>query len=292
MMKIKLLIFFMAAVIAITSPPRVGAETIHLDGIANAGWSTDDLTKAHLYIADRSNPGTYYYQWKYAPNNPVPWNSREDLAVDLSDGVLFNNTTNEIAVPSRKVESAGDVFNNPAEAIWKKLTLSSGTYTLSLTADSHAYQLNEFLWPGESTDPVWNAYVQMYAVYDDNSEGSFNFGDWTLARGTENDVLKRYRQVVDGMTINIPNPAELYFYINDYNSVDNGGSVTLEFTDPPTSTSTGQPIAVWQRLGDIFCPPPTLRFLNTTFRGAFRGALNIPGPEQLPLLLKSMQRGG
>jgi hypothetical protein len=232
-MKIKMLIFFLVAVVAIIGPPQVKATTIHLDGISNAGWSMDDLTKAHLYIADVQT-GNYYYQWIYAPNNPVPWNSREVLANDLRDGVLFNGTANEISVPNWQVQSAGDVFNNPANAIWKELSISPGTYTLKLTADSHAYQLNEFLWPNENnSSPVWNAYVQMYAVYDDTSKESFNFGDWNRARGTENSVLALYRQDVDGLIVNITKPAMVYFYINDYNSVDNGGSVTLEFTDPP-----------------------------------------------------------
>ena len=76
------------------------------------------------------------------------------------------------------------MFNNPAQAIWKSLSIAPGTYTLKLTNDSRAYQLNEFLWPNEANGtPVWNAYVQMYAVYDDATTGSFNFGDWSFFKG-------------------------------------------------------------------------------------------------------------
>ena len=35
---------------------------------------------------------------------------------------------------------------------------------------------------------------------------------------------------MDGMSITIPKSATMLFYINDYNSVDNGASVTLEFS--------------------------------------------------------------
>jgi hypothetical protein len=230
-MKIKMLIFCMATVIAVAGPAQVGAEIVHLDGIANAGWYSDILTNAHLYIANLDIPGNYYYQWSYTPGNPTPlWNSRQALSDDLADGVLVNGTP----VGNWQVQSAGDVFNNPANAIWKTLNISPATYKLNLTADSRAYQLNEFLWSNESSSsPVWNAYVQIYAVYEDNSTGSFNFGDWSHSRGTESDVLTLYRQVVDGLLIDITQPATLYFYINDYNSVDNGASVTLEFTAPP-----------------------------------------------------------
>ena len=225
------LILFIAAVVAFAGATGVTAAVIPLDGIANAGWYADDLTKAHLYIANTDNPGTYYYQWAYSAATPAPlWSSRENLATDLSDGVLVNGKP----VGNWRVESAGDVFNNPAQVIYKTLSIAPGTYTLRLTNDSRAYQLNEFLWPNESNGaPVWNAYVQMLARYDDTSTGSFNFGDWSDFKGSESDVLTYYRNNVDGMSITIPKSGTMYFYINDYNSVDNGASVTLEFSASP-----------------------------------------------------------
>ena len=229
-MKIKLLIFFMVAVFAVAGPPQVGAEIIHLDGIANAGWSADDLNKAHLYIYDLDK-NQYAYQWFYG-SGPLPWNSRDDLKADLAKGEV-----NGTPVGNWQVQSAGDVFNNPANAIWKALSISPGTYTLKLTADSHAYQLNEFPWSDtDNSAPIWNAYVQMDAVYNDATTASFQFGDWSYFKGSKNDVLKYYRinpdgkLYMDGMSITIPKPATMLFYINDYNSVDNGASVTLEFS--------------------------------------------------------------
>jgi len=169
----------------------------------------------------------YYYQWSYSPANPAPlWNSRQALASDLSDGVLNNGTV----VGNWQIESGGDVFNNPGSAIWKKIHLTSGTYQLKLTTDSRAYQLNDFLWtePGSSL-PVWNAYVQMYVEYDDATSESFNFGDSSRARGSEGDVLALYHSSLDGMILNLTKLGSMCFYLNDYNSVDNGGSVTLQF---------------------------------------------------------------
>lgn len=215
-----------------------GATIVHLDGVANAGWYADDLTKAHLYIANPDAPGTYYYQWSYDPSDPTPlWGSRQELAADLLDGVMVNGTP----VGNWRVESAGDVFGNPSAPVWKAVNLTAGSYVLRLTADSRAYQLNEFLWPNEAPgSEVWNAYVQMYAIYADSTTGGFTFGDWSLNKGSEAEVLDYYRQAVDGLIINLPQAALLYFYINDYNAVDNGASVTLELTQnvvvpvPPT----------------------------------------------------------
>ena len=230
-MKRILLLTLMAVLLVGAAVWPVGATVVHLDGIANAGWYADDLTKAHLYIANADVPGTYYYQWTYSPVDPLPlWSSRQELADDLADGVLVNNTV----VGNWRVESAGDVFGNPAAAIWKSFNLAAGTYALRLTADSRAYQLNEFLWPNETAgSPVWNAYVQMYAVYADNTTGSFNFGDWSGHRNSESEVLDYYRQFVDGTIIDLPQAAVMYFYLNDYNAVDNGGSVTLALSPVP-----------------------------------------------------------
>jgi hypothetical protein len=225
-MKTKLLIFLIMGAFALTVQAPVRAASVHLDGIANAGWYADDLSKGHLYIYDLDK-SQYIYQWVYG-STPLPWNSREALASDLADGEIMGTLVN-----NWQVQSAGDAFNNPANAIWKEFNISPGTYTLKLTAASRAYQLNEFRWtPNDNGQPVWNAYVQMYAIYNDATTGSFQFGDWSLFRDTELDLLTYYRNNVDGMQITIPKPATMYFYINDYNSVDNGASVTLEFTQP------------------------------------------------------------
>ena len=72
-MKIKLLIFCMVAVFAVAGPPQVGAEIIHLDGIANAGWYADDSNQSpSVYCLSLTTAGTYYYQWIYSIATPAP----------------------------------------------------------------------------------------------------------------------------------------------------------------------------------------------------------------------------
>ncbi len=232
-MRLKWLVFAMALLIAASGSAPATAAVIHLDGIANAGWYNDDLDRAHLYVANLDEGG-YYYQWKYSPDNPTPlWNSREALAAELATGILNGNP-----IGNWRVESAGDVFNHPEAAIWKSLEFLPGTYNLKLTETSRAYQLNAYLWPNENNfAPVWNAYVQMYAVFNDGGTQSFNFGDWSMAGGSESEVLAAYRNLV--LTITLDKPGTIYFYINDYNAVDNAGSVTLEFNGPPPAPLPG-----------------------------------------------------
>ncbi len=210
---------------------------------------------------------------------------------DLNDGVLWLMAN---PVGNWHVESAGDVFNNPANAIWKTLTVSPGTYKLKLTPDSQAYQLNEFLWGNEGnySTPIWNAYVQMYVEYNDGSNASFNFGDWSQAQGTEADVLALYHSTfIDGMVLNLTKGGTIYFYINDYNSVDNGGSVSLEFDKICPVPVPGGLVVAWQCFGVNVYPATFCRQLRI-FRGAPWGALNFFAWKQLPLLFKSMQRLG
>ena len=220
-------------VLMITTAPGALACTIELDGIANAGWWADDLTKAHLYVANADSSGAYYYQWTYnsaQPNDVPPWDTLDALVVDLKDGTL--DQAGGIHVGLWKIESSGDPFKNPGSEIWTSIHLSEGWYELGLAEDSKVYNLTNYIWPNECENAVWNAYVQILADYGGSSE-SFAFGDWSFRQDTEEGALDYYRNYVDGMTIYLAQSADLYFYINDFNSVDNAGSITLDIQAVP-----------------------------------------------------------
>jgi hypothetical protein len=62
-MKKKLFGFLALFLLLITvGAPGARAYTVFLDGVANAGWYSEDLTRAHLSIRDNDSGG-YYYQW-------------------------------------------------------------------------------------------------------------------------------------------------------------------------------------------------------------------------------------
>ena len=115
---------------------------------------------------------------------------------------------------------------------------------MSLAPDSSAYNL--LAYDGGND---WNAYVQMWADYDD----SFNFGEGSFVTGSESNALQFYRDNVDGLRINLQQDTNLYFYINDINSIDNSGSVKLNVAVVPEPQqvllfiSGAIPLATWPR---------------------------------------------
>lgn len=188
------------------------AMLITLDGIENAVLWSEDKTKPYLNVWNNTN-STYYSQWKYDGSTSLQWGSLNELVTDLNTQGF-----------DWWLESGGDPFNSPASEIWKSVSLAKGTYTISLADSSSAYNLIDY-WGGN----MWNAYVQIWAEYDD----SFNFGDGLLNFNSENNALDYYNLYVDGMVIDLQQDTELFFYINDTNSIDNSGSVTLDIETTP-----------------------------------------------------------
>lgn len=216
--------------LALLSAPAVAA-VVTLDGVANAGWSTNLQT--YLYVA-KADSSDYYYQWNYG-SGPLPWTSVQDLVNDLSDNVL--DMAKGIDARNWKIESGGNAFSPQNNGvIWQTLTgLSPGWYNLRLTSDSQAYNLKSYQWPNETQANlnIWNAYVQIDAEYSGGGSKSFNFGTYSDWKSTEAAALQYYRANVDGLQIYLAQPADVRFYINDFNSVDNAGSVSLEFNRVP-----------------------------------------------------------
>ena len=208
---------------AFCSAPAL-AVTVTLDGVANATWSANPTT--YLYVVDKSS-GTPYYQWNYGDANPVPWSSLDQMVTALKQGDYVGNH-------DWQVESGGNPFN-PSSSVFQTLTLPAGVYTLRLAQNSEAYNLQGYQWPNETThQDVWNAYVQIYAVYQgNNGTTSLAFGGFNDRQTTESGALAYYRSEVDGMQLTLDQAATVNFYINDYNSVDNTGSVSLDVNAVP-----------------------------------------------------------
>jgi hypothetical protein len=208
---ISILFAIMLQVVISFSYSHASTTTVTLDGIANAGWWADNLESTYLYVRDRDS-GIYTYQWRYG-SGALQWNNLDELVTDLK-GQNFNWW----------LESGGDPFNKPSSPIWTSVFLEKGLYEISLAPDSEAYNLTDH-WGNND----WNAYVQMYASYGD----SFKFGEGSYITDTKDNALNYYRSNVDGMTISLKEDTNLYFYINDYNSVDNAGSVKLNVNVVP-----------------------------------------------------------
>ena len=189
-----------------------GITTVTLDGVANAGYWAGDLSSSYLYVKDLSDE-SYYYQWEYGSSEELIWDNMDELVTDLnSQGISW------------WLESGGDPFSNTSDPIWTSVFLEAGVYDVSLAPDSSAYNLSEY-WEGDD----WNAYVQMWTDYGD----TFNFGEGAYISNSEEETLQFYNANVDGMTLSITEDTNLYFFINDSNSIDNSGSIMLNVAVVP-----------------------------------------------------------
>jgi|WetSurMetagenome_2_1015567.scaffolds.fasta_scaffold41682_2 hypothetical protein len=212
----------------------ISAARVDLDGILNSGFSAN-MPNSYLFVKSLGPPETYAYKWNYG-DGTLPWASRQALVDDLADGTL-NNAPGQPSVGSWRVEAGGYPFDSLSQLpIWKSIGLGPGTYALKLTSDSRAYNLSDYAWPGETSPPVpnWNAYVQIYADYGGGPNASFNFGEApAFIKPTEAQALAFYRNNVDGKQIQLTQAANVFFYINDNNSIDNAGGVSLEIQSVP-----------------------------------------------------------
>jgi hypothetical protein len=209
----------------------LSAARVDLDGVLNSGFA-NNMPYSYLFVKTLATD-SFAYQWNFG-SGALPWSSRQDLVDDLSDNNILNNAGQTAPIGNWAVESGGDPFNFPSKPIWENISLNPGTYTLSLTSDSRAYNLSDYAWPNETPVPSWNAYVQIYADYGGGQNASFNFGEaLQFIKPTEAEALDFYRNNVDGKQILLTQAADVYFYINDTNSVDNAGGVSLQIQPVP-----------------------------------------------------------
>jgi hypothetical protein len=208
----------------------LSAARIDLDGVLNSGFA-NNMPDSYLFVKSLAT-GTYAYQWDFGAG-ALPWSSRQDLVDDLADNIL-NNAGQTAAIGNWQLESGGDPFNFPSNPIWKSISLDPGTYALSLTSDSRAYNLSDYAWPNETPVPSWNAYVQIFADYGGGQNASFNFGEAPqFIKPTEAEALNFYHTYVDGTPMLLTQAADVYFYINDMNSLDNAAGVSLQIQPVP-----------------------------------------------------------
>ena len=209
----------------------LSAALIDLDGVLNSGFASN-MPNSYLFVKSFTSD-TYAYQWRFGDVGVPPWTSREQLVNDLSDSIL-NAAGQTAPIENWYVESGGDPLKFPSNSIWKSISLNPGTYVLMLTSDSPAYNLSGHAWSTEIPVPAWNAYVQIYADYGGGQNASFNFGEAAaFIKPTEAEALNFYRNHVDGMQIELAQAANVYFYINDINSLDNYGGVSLQIQPVP-----------------------------------------------------------
>ena len=195
-----------------------GAYSVTLDSVDNAGWYNGSLDQSYLRLFDEGNT----LQWSYDGGNLL-WSDFTGLVADLSDGWIGANPSG-IYLGNYTIQSGGDVFGSPPPSpIWTSLGLPGGQYQISLDPNSRAYNIEGYNDPNYLGSDKWNAYVQMWT-----SDGqSLAFGGGGSFFGSEADALTYYQAASNNISLYLASNADLFFYINDNNSLDNIGSVTL-----------------------------------------------------------------
>ena len=209
------------ALVVLFMVPAAVAMTVKLDAVENAGWNAEPLGQPYLKILDDGSTVV----WS-SVQSPVAWSSFANLVADLSDNYI-GAAGSGTSLGTYTIQSGGNVFSGLATPIYKTHRLPAGQYQISLDLNSKAYNLMGYSDSNYVGDNLWNAYVQMWT-----SDGqSRSLGGGTTFYGSEAAALAAY----DTMTASLflSEEADLFLYINDINSLDNTGSVTLNIQPVP-----------------------------------------------------------
>jgi hypothetical protein len=216
-MKIKYINFLVTIFIGVAFLlPSANAATITLDGKANAGWYDQNLSESYLNIFYDNDQ-----KWTYNGSNLL-WENYEAMILDLSDDYIGDKNSGGTYLGEYTINSGGDVFSSsPNTPIYKSIFLTAGNYNISLADYSETYNRK-----GYSGEDAWTDYVQIFG-------GNINvaFGDGGITYSTENEAYQVYSSLI--IPINITESTELKFYLNDWNSLDNIGKVTLDIQPVP-----------------------------------------------------------
>lgn len=215
-MKIKYVIILFTIFLGATFlMPKADANTITLDGVENAITSGNVGSQPYLTIHyGTSSNGIWSKNDTYYHN---------DLNQDWYNYEALETYCNSLGAYS--IESGGNVFDDDfdvaSDKIYETLFLTAGTYTIRLSDNSSAYNLLE------GSDNYWNAYVQIFGGINAN----FGYGAPTFEH--EDDAISFYKNNYNGTPIEVLENSWVNFYINDWNSLDNTGSVTLDIQPAP-----------------------------------------------------------
>lgn len=203
-----------------------GAYSVTLDSVDNAGWWEGSLDQSYLRLLDEGN----WVQWS-SDVDTLLWSDFDGLVADLADGWIGEDPSG-IELGNYTIQSGGNVFGSPPPSpLWTSLSLSAGNYLISLDPNSRAYNIEGY------DDPIhnylgsnrWNAYVQMWTSDGQN----LAFGGGSTFFGSEAEAIAHHLDPSNNISLYLAGDADLFFYINDNNSLDNIGSVTLKIEASP-----------------------------------------------------------
>ena len=214
------------ALMVLLMVPVAGAMTVALDAVENAGWYNEPLGQSYLKILDDDSKVV----WSGGSSDATTrWSGGfAALVDDLVDGYIGAAGSGVSLGNIYDIQSGGNVFSATAAVpIFKTIHLSAGQYTISLDPGSESYNLKGYSDSNYVGDNLWNAYVQMWVP----GGQSLSFGDGATLYGSSLEALLAYDTITASLTLS--GDADLNLYINDINSLDNTGGVTLNIQPVP-----------------------------------------------------------
>jgi hypothetical protein len=213
-------------------PCLASAATVTLDAVANSGWSQENLDNAYLNILTERGGNVV---WSLETET-LAWKDFGAMVADLSDSYIGDPQDGIPLGDTYFIEAGGDAFYSPEAPIYKTVSLAAGTYTVSLAQDSDAYNIKGYEDDNYSSENLWNAYVQMWT-----SDGQDRaFGDGSIYYDSAGSALDAHEML--SIPLHLTGDTDLNLFINDLNSLDNVGSVTLTIRPVPVP-------AAWVLLG-------------------------------------------
>jgi hypothetical protein len=216
-----LMMLLLAFVIVVNGGGVAHGTLITLDAVADAGlypgqspylrFVENSSSKPVLYDA-ASDPG-------FLAGNPIRWTSSQNVYDFADNPAIHNWDTDWLLV------SAGDYWS-PGSIVGASLTnLHAGTYRIAALSGSFTY--DSFGWSPYAGQWRWGMNVR---VHDGVVNGQATDYDTTLGSF---DPLQLATDLNRYLSVTLADGGSLGFWIDDWNSLDNAGSLTFSVSKVP-----------------------------------------------------------
>ena len=231
-------VLLLALVIVASGNGMAYGTLITLDAVADAGLYPGQSPYLRFVENASGTPVLYdaALDSSFYTENPIRWTSSTQVYEFAASSTNHNWDTDWL------MESAGDYWS-PGSIVGESLAnLHAGTYRITALSGSFTY--DSFGWSPYADQWRWGMNVRIYKGIVDGKVTDYDttLGSFDPAQLTTD--LNRY------LSVTLAEGGSLGFWIDDWNSLDNAGSLTFsvsQVTEPPTWLLLGLGLALLLR---------------------------------------------
>lgn len=209
-----------------------------LDGVGDAGVNPGQAP--YLKFVENANTNNILYDADPAffMTNPNPWTSATQVFAFAANQSPANWNTDWL------LASAGNYWS-PDTVVGETLAgLQAGTYRITSLAGAFTY--DSFNWSPQNDQWRWGMNIRVHGGY---INGQINDYDCTLGSFDPNQLSSDLGRYLD---IRLAEGGSLSFWINDWNTIDNGGSLTFSVAPVPEPSTflllgVGLTLLIWRK---------------------------------------------